>query len=130
MSRFDEINEHFQLNKIRYIDLKRLAVKKMTILRHKFIWFFDCDKDNIEFNGPYYEDSKFKFQLTINFIYVDPNQDNDPVYKKIFFDLFFLTPEANRILFNKKIFPFNNTLEEIFEEILLVIKSDKRIFGV
>ena len=63
MSRFDEINEHFQLNKIKYLDLKNLAVKKMTILRHKFIWFFDCDKNSIEFSAPSYKDSKFKFQI-------------------------------------------------------------------
>ena len=130
MVRFNEINEHFQLNRIQYETFKRTTQKKMAILKHKFVWYFDCHKENLIYDNPTFMEGNFHFPFTIIFYYDDPTNNKPIEEKKLFFTLAFLPPEGNRIRFNDKIFVYNDTLEELFEELLTTIKKDDTIYGI
>jgi hypothetical protein len=128
MVKFTDINQHYQMNRIKHETFREAVEKKISILKYKFLWFSGCKKENFEYSSPIFIARKFKYNFTIHFLYDDPTNHEPPIKKRLEFSLFFLPPEGNVIEFNDKQFPFNDSLSEIFEEIFALIMQDPSIY--
>ncbi len=129
MATFKNFVEHYQLNRIMHEKFKKECEKKMAILKHNFVWQFECPKENIASEGPFFENFKFKYKLNLVFIYEDPiTGKKEP--KVITFPICFLPPSGQRIEFNGKIYKWSETLKDLFEAFTDYVMADKTIFGV
>ena len=129
MATFNDFVKHYQLNRTMHEKFKKECEKKILILKHKFIWHFECPKENITSEGPFFEDFKFKYNLNLVFIYEDPvTHKKEP--KVISFPIFFLPPMGQRIEFNGKEFRWSDSLKDLFESFTNFVMSDRTIFGI
>ena len=129
MPTFNDFVKHYQLNRTMHEKFKKECEKKFSILKHKFIWQFECPKENLTNDGPVFEDYKFKYKLNLIFIYEDPiTHKKDP--KVIIFPIAFLPPMGQRIEFNGKEYRWSDSLKDLFEAFTNYVMSDKTIFGI
>lgn len=129
MSKYEQIIKHYQDNRLKYEHFKQIVKKKIQIFRHNLIWYLDCPKENITYEGPEFVDHNFKYKIKIRYEYKDPITKKSSL-KEINFNIFFKPPEGDFITFNDIDFRYKKNMNELFDEMMKLIKQDKSIFGL
>lgn len=129
MAKFSDLVQHYQLNRLMYEKFKEDAAKKVIILKHKFVWQFECSEENIAIEGPIAEGNRLKYNLNLVFIYEDPiSHKKEP--KVITLSICFIPPLGQKVEFNGKQYMWTDSLKTLFDAFVDSIMQDKTIYGI
>lgn len=129
MVKFVDLVQHYQLNRLMYEKFKEDASKKIMILKHKFVWQFDCNKENIAIEGPIRDGNKLNYNINLVFIYEDPiSHKKEP--KVVTFEISFIPPLGQKIGFNGKEYMWTDSLKSLFDAFVDFVMQDTTIYGI